>query len=34
VDLLDEAEVAAVDSGCRSFLDVDTPADLEAVRRP
>lgn len=34
VALLDEVEVAAVDSGCRSFLDVDTPADLEAVRRP
>ena len=34
VVLLDEIEVAAVDSGCRSFLDVDTPADLEAVRRP
>lgn len=34
VALLDEAAVAAVDPGRRSFLDVDTPADLEAARRP
>lgn len=33
VALLAEAEVAAVDPARRSFLDVDTPADLAAMRR-
>ena len=28
-----EAEVAATDLDCLSFMDVDTPADLEAVHR-
>lgn len=32
IALLEEVEMAAIDPGCRSFLDVDTPADLEALR--
>jgi len=33
VVLLTEAEVAAADPDGLSFMDVDTPADLEAIRR-
>ena len=33
VVVVTEAEVAAADPDCLSFMDVDTPADLEAVRR-
>jgi hypothetical protein len=30
---LTEAEVAAADPDCLSFMDVDTPTDLEAIHR-
>lgn len=33
VAVVTEAEVAAVDPDCLSFMDVDTPVDLEAVHR-
>jgi hypothetical protein len=31
VAVVTEAEVAAIDPECLSFMDVDTPADLAAV---